>query len=182
MDTIESIVRDRLKHYEIGNFDDLRPLVKKQFLEIEEYISNAFKTRRDAIKTFKDNNVSIFDMSNKTSVSKATIYNNSNTLKKYIEERIKELELLEKGFYDKDKIETYEKTIQEQKMLIDKTSTQFVELNNLKILVEEVNEELKMKEKNIQDLYQTNISLQKELQNIRKELSKNNVIKLNQKG
>lgn len=176
MDNIETTIKANLSKYNIGIFDDFKPLLKKQLLEIEEYIQRTYQTRLEAIKTYKDYSVSIFSISKNTSVSKATIYNNPNTLKKYIEIRIKDFELQEKGFYDKDKVIRLEETITEQQLLLDNTATQFIEMNNLKITLNELGKEIERKDKTIEYLTQTNIQLEKELQKLRKEILKSNTV------
>jgi hypothetical protein len=178
MDSIETYVINKFNSLNIGKYEDLRPYMKKQIIEIEEYIADSSTKRQNAISLYRENNVTIKSISDNTSVSKATIYNNPDILKKYIDERIKECESVESKFYDKDKINKLENNYSNLQELYDNIMVQVIDMNNLKIENENLRKELELKKKIIADFSMTNNLLMKELQDVKRDFLKasNNVI------
>jgi hypothetical protein len=129
------IVRKYINKYNInnGNYEQLRPNLKKQLSKIEKYIQHCIKTQQDLASRIKDSKLHIAKMSSGIGLSRGTIYNNRDTLKKYIEGRIKEVE--SEDILSVNKMLKQQQEVEQLRDYLDKTQLHLVqnEINESKI-------------------------------------------------
>nr|WP_302419165.1 hypothetical protein [uncultured Romboutsia sp.] len=169
---IENFIISTLKDIDI-NYDLLNNKQKKQFLELENYINHCSSIRLESLKNLKDINLNIKKISDNTSISKATIYNNKNTLKKYIDKRLSDINLDEENYLNTilySKYNFLKNKYDEANELIGRLTKQLIDINNLKVelkMLEEENSDLSQK---IDILTNDKINLQNEIDSLKKIL------------
>lgn len=95
---IDSRVKSYLKEFQVNIIDIDSTKLSDQLKNIEEYFLNKQQDQQNHYKSFKDaRKVNINKLSQETSISRSSIYNNPNTLQKYIEHRITMLNDLDIG-------------------------------------------------------------------------------------
>lgn len=89
---IEQIVYKKLKEYKINDLST-KPKLKEQLKQLESYIQSVISKQKDIVtETKKWNKVNLLSVSMGANISRATIYNNPNTLYEYIKNRLEEIE------------------------------------------------------------------------------------------
>ena len=163
------------------NYDLLKPKQQEQFLEIEHYINTHIKNRLKCLDELKESNLNIKKISDNTSVSKATIYNNKDTLKKYIDTKLLDMELGEEKYTSLLKSSTYndlyDKYIELEKLLEGMT-IDLISMNNLKIemkMLKDDNDELRNK---IEVLYIERKKLLNEIEDLKKSIPSSKLNKI----
>lgn len=185
MDAVNIKLIEKLNKYKIQEYDELKPHTKKMLNEIENYMEQSFSERLHAIDVLKNKKININKIVANTTVSKGTIYNNADTIKKYIDESIAEYDRIEKiEFPQKD--EEVLKANNELKELIDKLTLELIDMNNLKL----VNEKLLIENERIREenylLIDEREEFSKEIREYKKQIRSlikngNNVISINKK-
>ena len=77
-----------LEEYEISSFDKLKEQTINQLVNIELYFEKCNEIYDEIIQKFDCINLSTRGICRNSKISKSTIYNNPDILKKYIERRV----------------------------------------------------------------------------------------------
>lgn len=181
---LKNIIINNLKSLDI-NFELLRPKLQEQLIEIESYINECYSVRKVSLNNLKIHTLNIKKISDNTTVSKATIYNNKDTLKAYIDKRIadiKESEELDTTFISNDKYNRLEEKYNDVNNLLIKITSNLIDINNLKKEIAILEDENKKLNSTIESLSIDNDLLKSNLKDAQSKLislNKNNVIDLN---
>lgn len=174
--SITKTVSDKLKEYNIGNFDDLKPSQKSHFINIEEYFQNCIDEFKKLENELNNIDLNIRGICRGANVSKSTVYKYPDTLLKYIDKRKEELEC-NKGFINISKLKVMEEEIGKQKGIIDNLIIDNIEFMNQKMLIENLQKEnerlLKLKEahgREKAELIRKNNEMSIELKKVRNNL------------
>ncbi|MGO4348134.1 hypothetical protein AB4Z45_21820 [Paenibacillus sp. MCAF9] len=91
---IDNIISTFIIKYNIenGNYDDLDLKVKEKFNKIETYIQDFIQQQCNLSKAIKKSKLTLLDVSQGSGISRSSIYAKADILKKYIDERIGEIE------------------------------------------------------------------------------------------
>ncbi|MGG0433214.1 hypothetical protein ABEY51_11535 [Priestia megaterium] len=123
-----------------GKLETLREKVQKHLIVIESYFQDYIEIQEDISLKIKDMNLSVANVCDRTNIPRSSIYNNSDTLKVYIEERIKEIEQIDKLSINKHKkIQTDMELL---KKYLDNTAIRLVENNILQSKITQLEEEV----------------------------------------
>lgn len=133
--SITQSVSNKLIEYGIGKFDELKPSLQSQFIKIEGYFQKCNDLYKNVELELKNIDLNTRSICEGAGVGKSTVYKHPNTLKKYIEERVKDLEC-NKELVARGKLKSLEEEIQKQKDLIDKLIIDNIEYMNQKMLIE----------------------------------------------
>lgn len=128
-------VSKKLKEFKIGELEDLRPSLQSHFVKIESYFQECNVYYKNAVKELEKFDLNTRSICERAGVGKSTVYKYPNTLKKYIEERVMELEC-NKELVEIRGLKTLEEEVQKQKNLIDKLIIDNIEYMNQKMLIE----------------------------------------------
>ncbi|BCB39957.1 hypothetical protein BCJMU51_4871 [Bacillus cereus] len=140
-ENIIAATKERLEQFNLGDLNRYKESTQEQFITIEQYFLQTEERINKALEEIKSINFNIRGICNTINISKSTVYNNPNTLRLYIEERINDIEnqdLLSKNKQGKQQIR-----ISELEKFLDRTIIDQIEFNNLKVhnecLQDEVN-------------------------------------------
>lgn len=131
---ITKTVREKLVEYRIGTYDDLKPGLKSILLRIEEYFQECNENFRNIEHQLKDIDLNTRGICKGANISKSTVYNYSDILLKYIDNRKEELEC-NKEIIDRNSLRALEEEIEKQKIIIDKLIIDNIDFMNQKKII-----------------------------------------------
>ncbi len=177
IDIIENI-KSLLEQYKIIPFEDMKPQLQEHLICIEKYFQYCLEIYYKIIDESESIDLSTRGVSKGSGVSKSTIYNHEETIKKYVEQRIKDIEcnieIIPQGKYSRLVDEN-----KKMKSMIDKMVVDEIGHINLKIELERISNErerllaqVKAIAKEKTDLIKTNNELRTKVIK-----SKNNVLR-----
>ncbi|MCP1450336.1 hypothetical protein [Priestia megaterium] len=182
---LNELVRSNIRKYNIngGVYESLRPKVQDQLYKIEYYIQSYIQEQIELVSKIKASKLSLAGVITASELQRSTVYNNADTLKKYIEERINDIE-------SQDILSIRKITKQKEDIEFLK---QYLENLELRLVQEEINENKIMElESQYSFISKCNIELQKEAFQLRQQnniltkeitaLKKNNIISLKTKN
>ncbi|HHB0448527.1 MULTISPECIES: hypothetical protein [Staphylococcus] len=160
---IKATVAEKVKEYKI-EIPSNRSKLQEQFIQIETYIQEVISKQKHIVMETKIwSKMNLLSISKGAKVTRATIYNNPNTLKAYIENRVTEIEkedLL--GIRSKDRlIKAYE----ELKSIMEGLKINVIENHIQELKTEELESE-------IENITSINESLHKQIQTLKLENDK----------
>ncbi|WP_067730759.1 hypothetical protein [Oceanobacillus damuensis] len=168
---IRESVKERTKKYGIGELDQQRNNIQEQLIKIEENFQNVISEQNHVKKRVKQlTKHNILSVSEATNIPRATINNNPNTLKFYIEKRIEEIQKEDILGIDKAK-----QSIEKNEFfsgLVEDFKLQFVERYELELQIEYFEKELKTKLQQIEKLTRDKTELEQENQQLKRQLNK----------
>ncbi|GEM_PF-5834703 len=135
---IISIIVPLLQKYNIQDFHILKSQEQKQLILIEKYLQKCNELLDDAKKNIKKIELSMRGVCRGANLSKSTVYNSSNILRKYVDNRLTELEY-NIDIVSKDKLSNLQNENKKLSDLNDKLIIDNIELMNIKIQNEELN-------------------------------------------
>lgn len=135
---IVSIITPLLQKYNIKNFDLLKSQEQKHLISIEKYLQNCNELLNDAKKNIKQIELSMRGVCRGANISKTTVYNSSDILRKYVDNRLTELEY-NIDIVSKDRLSNLQNENEKLSDLNDKLIIDNIELMNIKIQNEELN-------------------------------------------
>ncbi|MDK0838953.1 hypothetical protein ACSW8S_17470 (plasmid) [Clostridium perfringens] len=140
MDKEDSLdkVKMFLKKYEIGNIDTIKEQTKNHLLNIESYFQKCESNYNEILEKQKSINLSTRGICENSGVSKSTIYNNADILKKYIDSRLLDIEC-NIEIVSKIQLESIKRENCELKNIIDNILINKIQFMNFK------NENIKLK-------------------------------------
>lgn len=168
--SIKDYVNEKTIEYKIGKLDDISSVtVQKQLVQIEGYLQEFREEQKKLSEQIKKHSkLSINSVSKKTDIERSQIYQNSNTLKLYVVNRISEIEK-----EDILKVNKYEQLRNDKRELneyIERLRQQVVDNFELKQCIEDLerqnkrlNEQLEQRQKDIYTLQMEKDKLQKTL-------------------
>ncbi|MEE3892818.1 hypothetical protein [Priestia megaterium] len=181
---LNELVRSNIRKYNIngGVYESLRPQVQDQLYKIECYIQSYMQNQIELLSKIKASKLNLAGVVSASGLQRSTVYNNADTLKKYIEERINEVE--SKDILSLQKAAKHAKEIEFLK--------QYLENLESKLIQEEIKEyKITELESEYSYISKQNIELQKENNNLQQQnrilaqeiilLKKKNVIPLKSK-
>ncbi|WP_079523835.1 hypothetical protein [Solibacillus isronensis] len=121
----------RLKQFGLGELSYYKENTQEQFFTIEQYFLEKEERLKEILEEIKSTNFNIRGICKDTNISKSTVYNNPNTIRLYIEKRIKDIETQDLLF--KNKQEKSQERITEIEDFLDKAIIDQIEYNNLKV-------------------------------------------------
>lgn len=91
---ITSFINQYLKKYGIGNgdFSTLRPKIQEQLVNLETFFQERLEAQNQLANQIRDSKLNLLRVVKGTGIQKSSVYNNPDILKKYIEERIYEIQ------------------------------------------------------------------------------------------
>jgi hypothetical protein len=138
---IIAATEEHLRQYNLGELAHYKDSTQEQFIMIEKYFLAAESRIKRAIEEMKSINFNMRGICNEINISKSTVYNNPNTLRLYIENRIADIE--KQDMLLKNKNDKARERISELESFLSKTIIDQIEFNNLKVynehLLTEVN-------------------------------------------
>ncbi|MBE2975807.1 hypothetical protein [Priestia megaterium] len=180
-DVLNELIRNYIQKYNIngGEYESLRPKVQEQLVQIESYMQCFIQGQTELALKIKRSKLNLASVAAKSGLQRSTVYNNADTLKKYIEERINEVEhedilSVQKKAKQKEDIEFLRSYLEklELKLVLEEISEHKIKELELEFSkVNKINEDL---QKQIHKLNQKNATLEQELRKLRKE----NIVKL----
>jgi hypothetical protein len=134
---IISLIRPFLKEYGIEDFDSLKPQTQKQLIMIETYLQQCIEKFQVIRQNLNELDLSVRGICKGSDIGKSTVYNNPDTLKRYIEKRLSEIncniKLVSKLEYD-----ALSTKVEELESFLNKTLVDMVEFENMRNRVEEL--------------------------------------------
>lgn len=127
---IISEVAKYLEKYEICSLDTFKEQTINQLLNIELYFKKCGEIYDEVTQKLDYINLTTRGICKNSKISKSTIYNNPDTLKKYIECRISDMKY--KIIIPKEEVERLEKENLDLKDILDKTLINKIKYMNLK--------------------------------------------------
>lgn len=91
-ENIIAATKERLEQFNLGDLNRYKESTQEQFITIEQYFLQTEERINKALEEIKSINFNIRGICNTINISKSTVYNNPNTLRLYIEERINDIE------------------------------------------------------------------------------------------
>ncbi|HHT7188315.1 TPA: hypothetical protein ACTZ5N_001578 [Bacillus cereus] len=171
---ISDIVAENIKKYGINNgkFDGLRPTTQKHLLRIEAYLQSYINVLEELADKIKKSKLNLLTLTEETDISRSTIYNNSDTIKEYIDKRIAEIEA--EDTLSLNKMNRREQEIIELREHYENIQLHLIDTEILEAKVKELEKELGDLRR-INETHTAQISrLQRENQQLLQELSKAN--------
>ncbi|HFO1035176.1 TPA: hypothetical protein ACHIRZ_004465 [Bacillus paranthracis] len=169
---IRNLTKNFIEMFQInsGEFESLRPKIQEQLLQVEAYFQDFIQEQKVMAIRIKNNKLNLVKVVRESGLQRSTVYNNADTLKKYIEERIYDVE--------KEDILSIQKNVrQEEDMFflrsyLEKLQLQIVEDEVNEIKIEELEYEYsKLNDVNI-DLLRQIFELKQENQELQQQLRK----------
>nr|WP_304214041.1 helix-turn-helix domain-containing protein [Fredinandcohnia onubensis] len=179
---IENIISSYMDKYGIndGDFGSLKQVTQSHLLKIENYLQEHILNLKSLAKAIKESNLSLQKVAESIGISRTTIYNNADTIKAYIENRIVEID--EENFLSLNKFSEQQLAMQEIKTYLDKVQNNILDIEILEAKVDELQQEVKdlyeTQESYIESNHSLNIEKEQLLAELRKvkQTSKNNNI------
>lgn len=138
---IIAATEERLKQYNLGELSYFKDSTQEQYIVIEKYFLESEARIKKTVEDMKSINFNMRGICNEINISKSTIYNNPNTLRLYIENRIADIE--KQDMMLKYKNDKARERISELESFLNKSIIDQIEFNNLKVynehLLSEVN-------------------------------------------
>ncbi|MCY9692207.1 hypothetical protein [Paenibacillus alginolyticus] len=171
---IDTIVASFVVKYAInsGNYEGLRPQIRKQLADLEEFIQNNINEQKEISTRIKELKLSVLKVSDGSGVARSTINVNSDTLKVYIEQRINEIQV-------SDDILSINKTKNQNeengflKDYLNKTQDHLVMNEIYELKIEELENEIRNMNRTQEGMVLEISRLQRENDSLQHELRKN---------
>ncbi|MGG0739569.1 hypothetical protein [Niallia taxi] len=173
---IEECVNENTQRYGIGKLNEISSSkIQKQLVQIEEYFQQFYINQKKLSEQVKEySKLSILSVSSNAKVSRSQINLNTNTLKLYIENRIKEIE--KKDILNTKKHERLKGEKRELGIYLDGLRQQIADSFELKLRIEMLESEnkrlilqLESRHKDVRILEEENRKLRKTFNNQNKE-------------
>jgi uncharacterized ubiquitin-like protein YukD len=139
-ENIEYKLKENLQRFSIEGYDQVKPSVKEQLLNIEKYLIDCEEKISSTVEILNSINLTVRGIANESGVSKSTIYNSPDFLKKYIEERVNEIS--KKDLFSKEKVQHLQNQVGELQNLLDKMTIDIIKFENLSISKEKLEKEV----------------------------------------
>ncbi|WP_261303615.1 hypothetical protein [Paenibacillus andongensis] len=160
---IDTIVASYIFKYDInsGNYDGLRPQIKKQLAILEEFIQNNINEQKEISTRIKELKLSVLKVSEGSGVPRSTINVNPETLRVYIEKRINEIQVSD-DILSINKAKNQNEENDFLKEYLNKTQNHLVMNEIYELKIEELENE-------IRNLYRTQEGMVLEISRLQKE-------------
>jgi uncharacterized coiled-coil protein SlyX len=132
-------IESRLKKIDERSFDQLSSYQKEYLINIEIEIYNRLKLQNINYQNIKDKKINISSIAKSVNIARKTIYNN-----KILKDYINYAENIYNENYTEYKLCKLEEKITEQKNIIDKMVERDITIENLKIEIDQLSNELKV--------------------------------------
>ncbi|MGN7298091.1 hypothetical protein [Ferdinandcohnia sp. SAFN-114] len=174
---ITETIRGKLKEYSIGTYDDLKPSLKSNLVRIEGYFQECLDKFRKIELELNEIELNTRGICIGAHISKSTVYNNPDTLLKYIDKRKVELEC-NIELINRNRIKALEEEVEKQKDIIDKLIIDNIEFMNQKLLIENLQKENKrlLNYKEVHSRERAELIRQKDEMSIELKKIRNNLI------
>ncbi|MGE8055856.1 hypothetical protein ACQKOD_18275 [Bacillus mycoides] len=130
-ENIIDATQEHLKQFNLGDLSLYKESTREQFITIERYFLETQERINKTLKEINSVNFNIRGICKAINISKSTVYNNSNTLRLYIEKRIEDIE--KQDLLSKNKQRKTQERMSELENFIDKSIIDQIEFNNLKV-------------------------------------------------
>lgn len=177
---IEPLIIGYMEKYNmVKKYMDLKPALQKQLIQIEQFFQVFLKEQKELLERLKNNKLNLAIVSNKTNISRSSVYNSPDILKKYIIDRITEIE--DEDLLSKLQTQKRDADYELLKNYLDNVRVHLIENNILEMKISEMEKEIAfLSEVNNKNALQIS-KLSKENETLKLDLlkhEKNNVIVL----
>lgn len=138
---IEKLVIDKVSEFAIGEFDNLRPKIQEQLLQIEKYFNELENEQEQVARRIRSlRKINLLSISKDTCVTRSSIYNNPNTLKVYVEKRLQQIQ--SKDIFSLNKVEELETKHEDLSSCLSGFQQKIAENVHLNLKINELEAEL----------------------------------------
>lgn|GEM_PF-3480477 len=139
---IKPLVESHLKQYNINpSFSQLSDIVQNQLIEIENFFQNYINEQIILAQLLNNQKINLAKVCISTTISRSSVYNNPNVLKKYINERINDIE--EKDTLGINKTKKITRDYELLRKYIEHLKIQIIENDIFELKIEELEKEIK---------------------------------------
>ena len=163
------ILKEKLKSLD-ANYDELKPQLQDYLYKIESAISLKTSIQQEHLNALKELKVNISSIAKDTSISRKTLYNNP-ILVSYIEISLKDIEESSSIHI----INSLKEKIKELEEFNCKMLYRDIDIENIKLECEQYQKKLKECKSKNTELHERNLSLSKELNELKLQLKKSNL-------
>ncbi|WP_102692359.1 hypothetical protein [Rummeliibacillus pycnus] len=178
--TIKPLVELNIDKYNINpSFSQLSNIIQNQLIEIENFFQKYTKEQIKLSELLKNQKINLAKVCISTTIPRSSVYNSPNVLKKYINERINEIE--KNDLFDIKKAQKNSEDYELLKKYIEHIKIQIIETDIFELKIQELEKEIKdLNHINKQYAFE-NATLRNENENIKFQLvnKKSNVINFN---
>ena len=144
-DKLKNIVVEHLNRYGLGEFMLLKQGLRNQYIKLEEYFQECILKCERIKKEIHSIDLSVKGICEAVGIGRSTLYANSDTLKVYLENRIKEVENID--LLNEKKVTYLEEKYTFAEKFFEATKINIIRLMN----VEQENENLKKKNAELEE-------------------------------
>lgn len=159
------IIKEKCLLFDInhGDYETLKPKLKEQILKIEETFQHHIKHHQEIREAIKNSKLNVTNIISNSGLQRSSVYNNQEVLKKYIEERIQEIE-------QTDLLDIYSNEKKKEEYSILKEYLQQTQMNLLENDVLE--NKIEQLQSELESMYKINESLVEQVNHLNKQLEK----------
>lgn len=170
---IEKLINEYIDKYNIHlKYTELKPVIQKQLKQIEIFFQRFSNEQRELLERLKNIKLNLAIVCNNTNISRSSVYNSPDILKKYILDRISEIE--DEDILSKAHVQKREADYELLKSYLEKVKIHLIENEILEMKISEMEKEISflidMNNKNTLEISK----LRKENEKLKLSVSNNN--------